>query len=231
MPVGVAAVALAAGVWIGRNGLPWLGLEPLRGQLAQLRADNAQAKAELGRLRAPAAMDSGALMERSTVAALGEQVERLEADNAKLKEDVAFFEAATADRPGAAAAGGAIAIRRFQVVPDAATHAARYRVLLTQDSKANRDFAGELRLTVTIQRAGKAVSIDFPGSRTPAVPDPLEAEGVHIDGDPAQFQVVFRSYKRIDGSFRFPADTALRAVEIRIVERNSVIARQTVSLG
>ena len=169
--------------------------------------------------------NSRRLMEGSTIRELGAQIAKLEADNIRLKEDVAFFEAATADRPvmGVGDAGG-IAIRRFQVTQDKAVHGARYRLLVTQDSKAKADFSGRLQLSVTFVQGGRAVTIALPeNGGTPSVASSRQ--------DLAQYDVVFRSYKRIDGVFDLPADAVLRSVQVRIIERGAVRAQQTVTVA
>lgn len=219
------AAALATGIWVGRSDLPWFGLEQRRAESQRLQAENSALRDERDRLRdAPPVVDSSAVMEASTVHSLGEQIARLEADNARLKEDVAFFEAATADRQPRATASSEVAIRRLQVVQDRNAHAARYRILLTQDSRATRDFAGDLELAVTLQRNGKAVTIGLPLAASAKGSTDL----VQMDGDERQFRLAFRSYKRIDGSFRIPTDATVSALQVRIVSRGAVLAQQTV---
>lgn len=237
----LVVAALAVGVWVGHFGPDWIGADRHAAMLARLEAEVTALRAARDRAP-PEPVESRALMDRSTVEALGEQVARLEADNARLKEDIAFFETATADRKPAGKARSDIAIRRFQVVQDRGAHAARYRILVTQDSRAAEDFRGEMRIAVTLQRAGKAVTIDLPhGSAVNAAASsaavgtastPASAgDLVQAEGDPSQFRIAFRSYKRIDGSFRFSTDAALKAVQVRIIDRGVVLAQQTVAVA
>ena len=219
---GVAlAVAVAAGVGLART-------QPVRSLFGDPDRDASRLVAENEALRAErdhareigGEADSRRVMEGSTIKELGEQIVLLEADNARLKEDVAFFEAATADRTAAGAkkggeAGSEVAIRRFQVVHDEALHVGRYRILLTQDSRANRDFTGTLQLALSLVQGGRPTTVVLPE-------DPARA--------PAPFAVVFKSYKRIDGTFAWPADSVLRSVQARIVERGVVRAQQTVAV-
>ena len=229
LAVGCAALmlALGAGIALSRTEfvLPWLG-DPHPG-IGRLTDDNRALREERDRLlEASNTIDSRRAMEGSTIRELGEQVARLEADNGRLKEDVAFFEAATADRsPSVAKDAGGIAVRRFQVVQDKATRSARYRILLTQDSRANREFTGNLQMTLTVVQAGKAANIVVPDSAGRG----LRSQGVTGQPDrPAS--VVFRSYKRIDGSFDIPADATLKSVQARILEYGAVRAQQTVAV-
>ena len=229
----VALVAAAAmGAWWTGGGSTRSEREHDRADLVTLREENRALHAERDRLTAATSMtDSKRLMERSTLKELGDQIAKLEADNAKLKEDVAFFEAATTERRAQAQASAGIAIRRFQVTQDAAAHTARYRILVTQDSKANRDFSGELQLVVTIAQGGKTANITVPDSSVPAGARNTGPGGVSVEGDAAQFQVAFRSYKRMEGSLRIPAEASLKAVHAKILERGVVRAQQTVTLG
>lgn len=225
------AVAAAIGAWWASNGPAWTQRDRERAELASLREGNRALRAERDRLLAASnATDSKSVMERSTLKELSDQIARLESENAKLKEDVAFFEAATTETRAPASSGG-IAIRRFQVTQDAPGNTARYRLLVTQDSRANRDFAGELQLVVTVSQGGKTANIVLPdlqaagGARNTAPP------GASVDGDAAQFQVAFRSYKRIEGSFRIASGATLKAVRAKILERGAVRAQQAVTLG
>ena len=229
--LGVAALALAiavgVGAWLSANRLADARLFDDRAEVARLKEENGTLRVERDRLRETSnTSDSRAAMERSTLKELGDQVARLETENGKLKEDVAFFEGATADRNNAASTGAGIAIRRFQVTQDKVAHTARYRILLTQDSKANREFAGQLQLVITLVRDGKTVNIPVPDS-SPAG----SSNGVAIDGDPSQLRAVFRSYKRMEGTFRMPADASLKAVQAKVLEGGAIRAQQTVSVA
>ncbi len=232
----VGLVALAAATALGAW---WAGGDSTRSQREQDRADlvtlreeNRALHAERDRLAAAtSSTDSKRLMERSTLKELGDQIAKLESDNAKLKEDVAFFEAATTERRSQAPASAGIAIRRFQVTQDAVAHTARYRILVTQDSRANRDFSGELQLVVTIAQGGKTANITIPDFSVSASVGNTGPPGVSVDGDATQFQVAFRSYKRMEGSLRIPAEASLKAVHAKILERGVVRAQQTVTPG
>lgn len=213
-----AAVAIAIGVALSRTDVARAALGHPDARVDRLLDENRALRDERDRLlESGNTADSRRAMEGATIRELGEQIARLEADNARLKEDVAFFEAATADRSPATTKDAGIAIRRLQVIQDRAAHTARYRILLTQDSKANRDFAGTLQFALTVQQGARTVGI--------VVPD----DAGRAPGDVA-YAVDFRSYKRIDGSFAWPADAVLRSVQARILERGAVRAQQTVAV-
>lgn len=228
--IGLAIVAIVAalvgGVFIGRMEPPGTGAA-LRAELNRLGRDNETLRAERDRaIATQTPIDSQAVMDRSTLVSLADQVKRLETDNARLKDDVSFFEGATADRQSKATSKGAVSIARFRVTQDRAAHLARYRILVTQDSRSAQGFTGDLQLAVVLQRGGKAVTIVAPSSA--AAPAQAAADSVQIDGDPAQFKIAFKSYRRIDGSFRFATDASLVSVQARILDRGSVAAQQTV---
>jgi hypothetical protein len=216
----IFAVAVAVGVVIGRFGSAPARAE-LDATLGRLMQENRDLRVERDRLAgAGGTLESQRVMENATINELNEQVAKLEAENAHLKEDVAFFEAATAGRTPATAvdAASGIALRRFQVTEDKATHRVRYRLLLTQDAKANRDFVGSLELVASVLRNGRAAKIAFPD---PSRPDA-------DDADATRYAVALRSYKRIDGMFDLPADATLTAVEALVLEHGVVKVRRTI---
>ena len=217
-----AVVALGIGGWFARSEIAHTAFGDANPEVQRLAEENRALREERDRLlESSNTVDSSRAMDRSTIKGLGEQIARLEADNTRLKEDVAFFEAATADRTSTAAKDpGGIAIRRFQVTQDRAAHTARYRILLTQDSKANREFTGSLQLALNVVQGGKAVTIAVPGEAPQAAGGP----------DGGQYAVVFRSYKRLDGSFALPADAVLKSVQARILDHGTVRVQQTVAL-
>ncbi len=224
---GVAiAAAIAAGVVLARFASPAPSAGASQTGVAQLVEENRGLRQERDHLlEASNTIDSRGLMERSTIQELGNQVTALQAENTRLKEDVAFFEAATADRTpsGAIDAVSGIAIRRFQVTQDRASRTARYRILLTQDAKAARDFSGVLQLQVTVQQDGRSATFLLPAAPTRGA-SPGDALNV------SRYDVVFKSYKRIDGSFDVPPAAILRTVQARIVERGVVRVQQTVTV-
>ena len=230
--IGLVALVAAVvfGAWIARSEFAQARLGDPNPELKRLQDENRALHEERDRLlESTNTVDSSRVMERSTIKELGDQIARLESDNTRLKEDVAFFEAATADRTSTAAkdardASGGIAIRRFQVKQDPIAHTARFRILLTQDSRANRDFTGDLQLTVAVVQGGKAANIVLPGDAAqPAISS--------ADGSPGNpYAVTFRSYKRIDGSFGVPVDAVVKSVQARILERGVVRVQQTVML-
>ena len=211
----VALAAVGIGAWTMRGSLaiPDFGHNA---ELNRLRDENQALTAERDKLIAASNItDSRAVMERSTMEQLSSQIKALESENAKLKEDVAFIESITADRQ--ANAGSSIAIRSMQVMQDGTPQQMRYRILVTQGAKADRDFNGELQLVLTLQQGGKPATMVLPGSQS----------GNAALADPKQFQIGFRSYKRLEGSFRIPADAALKAVQAKVLERGAVRAQQT----
>lgn len=211
----VALAAVGIGAWTMRGILtiPDFGHNA---ELSRLRDENRALIVERDKLLAASNLtDSRAAMERSTREQLSGQIKALESENSKLKEDVAFFESITADR--AANAGSSIAIRSMQVTQDGAPQLMRYRILVTQGAKADRDFNGELQLALTLQQAGKPATMNLPSSQSGNAPL----------ADPKQFQIEFRFYKRLEGSFRIPADATLKAVQAKVLEHGAVRAQQT----
>ena len=216
----LAVLAGAWGVWM-QGGAPALPHSTSRGEeIDRLHAENRALAAERDKLLAASnTTDSRAVMERSTLEQLSSQIKALESENARLKEDIAFFDSITADRGASGAAAAGISIRGLQVRPDTVPQQMRYRMLVSQGAKADRDFNGDLQLVLNLQQAGKAATINLPDIGTVAA----SAAG---SGD-LQYHVGFRYYKRLEGTFRIPADASLKSLQAKISEHGTLRAQQT----
>lgn len=208
----ILGISAALAMWIYDAGRQFAGLgnDHSSAEVAALRSELAAALAERDRLQALSnASESRLSIERSAQQQLAGQVRSLEMDNVKLQEDLAFFESLSSQ---GTATG--LAIKRFISEPDGVPGRMRYRILVTQGGKSERDFTGVLQLILSLQQGGKAVIINLP------------------DGDPASeksaFKVSFRRYQRIEGSFSIPAGARLTQVQARILENGSVRAQQSV---
>lgn len=183
------------------------GAEPdeLRAQLAQALADRDR--------EAAAAVDweSRLKVERSAQEQVRVQVKLLEDENARLKGDLAFFESLL---PMPADAKGVV-IRSFRVQADSEPNSMRYRLLVQQSGRPERDFVGEVALTVNLQDGGRPAVVRLPDPAMPgAGPAPLS----------------FRHYQRLEGNFPVPAGATVSSVLVRIHSGGETRAQQTFTM-
>lgn len=178
-------------------------------QRAAVEQQLAAETAERQRLAALASgADSRVTVERTAAEKLAAQVRTLVAENAQLKADLAYMESLLP----AGESEGAIAIRRFEVQPDGELGRMRYRALLIQGGRSDRDFEGTLQLLV---------GADVGGSRTTlVVRHPVAGENL--------VKVSFRRYQRVEGLFEVPTGARVRSVQMRVIEGSAVRAQQTV---
>ena len=124
----------------------------------------------------------------------------LEDENARLKGDLAFFESLL---PMPANAKGVV-IRSFRVQADSEPNSLRYRLLVQQSGRPERDFVGAVTLTVNLQQGGRPAVLQLPDPALPSAgPAPLS----------------FRHYQRLEGNFSVPAGATVRSVLVRIRQR------------
>jgi cell division protein FtsL len=211
----VLAMAAAAGVGIYEYGRGFGGPDrrQLTAQVERLESRLREAEAEGSRLTATVtALEAQMKVERAAQEQLVRQASELEAEANRLREDLAFFESLL---PTKASASG-IQIRSFRLQADGAPDSMRYRLLVQQAGKAERDFVGVVQMQVNYVRDGRSQSLQVPD---PAVPDsrrPLELS--------------FRHYQRVEGTISLPEGATAKSVVVRIVAAGQTHAQQTFPL-
>jgi hypothetical protein len=180
----------------------------------QLEALQRQLTAESGERQRLAgianAADSQLTVAQTAAERLAREVKNLEAENGRLKADLAYLESLLPAGP----TEGPVAIRRFEVEPDASTGLMRYRALLTQGGRGDRDFEGSLQLVVSTMADGKPGTLTWP------------KQGAEAERE--RMKVAFRRYRRVEGMFEVPGGTTVRAVQLRVMEGGAVRAQETV---
>lgn len=199
------------GQWLYQAGLSFAGHATLIKQVDSLREQVQTLTEERDVLTTQVNAASSRLqMEKSTQGQMAEQVRVLTNENNRLKEELGFYQAMSATDQE-----GGLAIRSARISPEPTSGQWRYRILLMQTGKNQRDFNGNLQLLLTLQREDKNVMIIFPEPNT---------------SNASQYQVSFRRFHKIEGIFNLPQGAVLKAVQIRILEHNEVRAQQTVQL-
>jgi hypothetical protein len=149
-------------------------------------------------------------IERSAQKQLAEQVKALESENTRLKEDLAFFESLLPNATGPLG----ISIRRLKI-DQVAPNQIRYRLLIMQGGKGDRDFNGDLQLQVSTMQAGKSAMMNFPEANS---------------AEQAKFKLSFRHYQRVEGVLTLPEGVATKLVQARVLERGQLRAQLSANL-
>ena len=209
------ALAAAAGVAIyeyGRN-LGGPDRRVLSAEIERLQSQLREAEAERNRLTATiTAFEAQMKVERAAQEQMARQAGDLESEANRLREDLAFFESLL---PTKANASG-IQIRSFRMQPDGAPESMRYRLLVQQAGKPERDFVGAVQMQVNFVRDGRSHSLQVPDPALPEARRPLDLS--------------FRHYQRVEGTITLPEGAAARSVVVRIVAAGQTLAQQTFQL-
>lgn len=208
-------VAAAAGVAIYEYGKEFAG--PGRRELsAEVDRQNSQLrelKAERDRLAAVAtAYEAQMKVERSAQEQLAAQVSQLENESNRLREDLDFFESLL---PAGTGSKGVV-IRSFRMQPDGEPNRLRYRLLVQQSGKPNRDFVGSVQMQVSFVQSGRNFTLQ--------VPDPASADAARA------LELAFRHYQRVEGTVSLPAGAVAHSVLVRIVAGGETQTQQTFTL-
>jgi hypothetical protein len=210
----LSGASLALAGWIYDAGQRFAGFHQgvSEHEIAAMRERMAQLESDLERTRKVAnASESRLRIESTSQEQLSLQLRTLEEENTRLKSDLATFESLA----GGQAGDSGLAISRLQVVPGGSGQYS-YRLLLAQTGdKKDKEFSGTIQLIATVQRGKETVMIQFPAAGDPAA---------------AQYQVNFRYFRRLEGSFKVAAEARVQRVEVRLIQDGVIKASQSVAL-
>lgn len=221
-PLRLASTALA--VTVGAVGAIWLW-QTLFGHVsatqASQRIEIARLRGELERVDSEKQKLDGFVnsassqikVEKTAADRLAGQIRSLEEENAQLKADIAYFESLL---PAGTTADAGVSIRRFEVSHDTSPNQIRYRALLMQGGRQEKEFSGSVQLVVSTLNAGR------PGVWT--WPDQASSEARE------RGKLSFKRYQRLEGSLELPIGTTARSVQLRILEKGVVRVQQSVTM-
>jgi hypothetical protein len=216
------AMSVAAGVLLGVGwltydfGRQYAGFdqsEALR-EKSQLQDLNARLRDENAAIRREiAAAERQLQIELATHGNLSTQIRNLAEENALLKEDLAFFQTlmSSGSEPGG------ISINRFRVLQDALPGEYRYRLLVVQSKQRVKEFHGRLQFIVDYEDGGRSEVMSLPKQ----------------DENSQAYNLVFKFYQRVDGTFVVPSNAVIKKVQVRVLENGNPtpVSIQTVNLS
>jgi hypothetical protein len=209
-------VATAAGVSIYEFGRNFAGPDrrELRAEIDRLNSELREVAAERDRNAAQAtAFESELKVQKAAQDQLMQQVSTLESDQARLQGDLSFFESLLPAGKG----DKGVVIRSFRVQPDPETSQLRYRLLVQQSGKPDKDFVGSVQLRVEFVQNARGFTLQ--------IPDPSQPPGAGQGMD-----LSFRHYQRLEGGFTLPAGAVAHSVQVRILSGGETKLQQTFTL-
>jgi len=212
--MGLVVVGIAGVAWVTYDfGLMYGGFR--KSEAAHLRAGLDETvkrqQAELAELHAKTATAERQLqIERATYGDLARQVKVLAQENASLKEDLAFFQSLTTTT----SKEGTISVNRFRLMPEAVPGEYRYQLLLVQTGERAKEFKGHLQFVLNLQQDGRKVVLMLP-------PEAEQAASAKA------YQVSFKLFQRVEGSFRISPDALVKGLQVRVFEGNSSAPKLT----
>lgn len=209
-------MVMALAWWMYDSGRKFAGFDSGQAEheMARQAELNARLQAENSALRHEfAASERQLQIERSTYGDLAKQVKDLSDENTSLKEDLAFFQSLLS-----AGSKDAVSIYRFNVEPDTLPGEYRYRLLLLQMGPRQKEFQGKLQFVIDVLQNGQKNLITIPGENGP---------------DLQAYNVNFKYYQRVEGSFRVEPGAVAKSVQVRVFENGASEAKltQTVNLS
>ncbi|MEW5891158.1 MAG: DUF6776 family protein [Pseudomonadota bacterium] len=214
----VLSASLAGAGWMYDAGRRIAGFErsETEQEMRGLRERVAELEQEVAQLRAVAnSSESNLQIERAAQQQLARQLAGLQEENGRLKEELAFFENLAA---GEGKDGQGPTINRLQVTRDSVVpQQYRYRLLVAMQGgkKGEREFRGKLQLVIHLQREGKSAMMVLPAAD---------------ESNPENFNLHFKHFQRVDGTFRVPSGAQVTTVEVRLLQDGATRATQTVTL-
>ena len=212
----MVALILVLAWWMYDSGRKFAGFDSGQAEreMARQAELNARLQMEDAVLRqAVAASERQLQIERSTYGDLAKQVKDLSDENTSLKEDLAFFQSLLS-----AGSKEAVSIYRFNVEPDTLPGEYRFRLLLLQMGPRQKEFHGKLQFLVDVMQNGQKSVMTIPKENA---------------SDLDEYNVNFKYYQRVEGSFRVEPGAVANSVQVRVFENGASEARlmQTVNLS
>lgn len=198
-PLRWAALALTLGfsaaiaLWAFEFGKSIAGLDRKdEAELAELRA-------EVGRLRQSTqeaqmvanTAESLLKTERAALESLAAQLRQLDTEKQALQAELGFFERLMP------VSGAALQVRALEVQGSPASGQLRYRLLLAQNGKQQREFSGLYDLVLSGQVSGQPWTIKS-----------------------GQQAVTVRQVARLEGTIAHPASAVIKSVQVRVMDAN-----------
>lgn len=175
----------------------------IESEMKRLNALTAKQEAALAETRKLLAIsDSQRKIESASHGDLAKQVKSLSVENASFKDDLAFFQSLL-PAPGK---DDAVAVNRFKLEPDAMPGEFRYRMVLVQGGQRPVDFQGTLQLVITAQQGAQKVVLTLPAEN---------------DAKSQQFQLNFKSFQRVEGTFKVEAGTVVKNIQVRVYQNGA----------
>lgn len=191
--------------------------------VARMRGELHAQAAELAELRSKLAQaDRQLQIDRAASADLVKQVKSLSFDNAQLKEDLAFFQSlmsASTQSPKAGSSGpgeGGISVNRFRLQPEPVAGEYRYQMLLVQSGQRVQEFQGKLQFVLDIQEDGRRHVLLLPAA---------------AESDARDYQLKFRFFQRVEGSFKLAPGSVLKGMQVRVFENGARTPKLTQALN
>lgn len=183
--------------------------------LATLKEEIQKREAAILEMRSQVASAQRQLqIDRATYGELAKQVKTLSEENAALKEDLGFFQSLMASD----AKELGLSINRFRVQPDALPGEYRYRLLLVQSGQRVKEFQGTLQFLVYLEQSDRKFVLALP---------PEDQKNAR------EYQVNFKFFQRVDGTFKVAPGTTVKSLQVRVFENgvNAPKLSQTASVS
>lgn len=210
---GVLLLVVAWGVVYLMGGFGGPGDGDAAKEISRLRDTTERQDQALAEMRTKLTQaDRQAQIERAATADLAKQVKALAFENAALKEDLAFFQSLGT----AGGRDGAISVNRFRLQPGPVAGEYRYQMLLVQNGKRAADFQGKLQFVLDVQQDGRKVVLVVPPE---------------TDRDAKDYQLNFKFFQRVEGSFKLAPGSVLKGMQVRVFENGVRTPRLTQPLN
>ena len=181
-------------------------------ELAGLKETIARQQQEVAELRSRVARAESQLeIERATHGDVAKQVKALAEENAALKDDLAFFQSLMP----ASTADGALSINRFRLEPGGMPGEFRYRLVLVHAGQRAKEFRGSLQFVLNVAQDGRQAVLTLPRPGEPGAVD---------------FQLSFKLFQRVEGTFRLAPDAVVRSLQVRVFENGTNAPKLTQTL-